>query len=154
MGINSNLIPLTGVKSTKAEHLSPISKYLVKNKDEIDISHAADPVSHSSQQPGTPLQQSQEEASTCTATTVRVETSKTDAPSTPKPVKSVGECRKDTVRRERVITVKKERKGGSDNSVSGREDAARVEETGKGSRTGRRGRRVVHTQDEDYVPVR
>lgn len=155
MGINSNFISLTGVKSTKTEHLSPISKYLVKNKDEIDIPRTSDLVSDGSQQPGPPLERSQDEATT--GTTFGVETTQTsdaDTPSTSKSEKTVGECREDRVSRGRVGTVKKERRGESGNRVSGRESAARVEETSNRSRTGRKGRRVAHTRDEDYVPVR
>ena len=151
MGINSNLISLPGVKSAKPEHLSPISKYLVKNKDETETAVAEDSAPGSSQHTGPSPEPSQDKATT--VTTHRAETSDTDVPSTSKPLKAVEEGREATMSGTRVGVVKKERREESDNRASVR-GGTMGQETSKRSRTRQRGRRAAHTQDEDYAPVR
>lgn len=154
MGINSNLYRSPGVRNAKTEHLSPISKYLVKEEDEVETPQATDSapdVSHPIQPAGLSSQHSSgadNEVPDSTTTTATTEVKRLESSGTtelnPKPPKAV-KGHKDNDQREKRVTRESDNKDGA--------KGQRRQQSSNRSRA-RRERRVAHAPDDEYTPAR
>lgn len=146
-------IHLPGIQSTKVEGVSPISKYLLKEEKGTETPETRD-LAPDSSQPGPSCPSAEPK---CDATDTFSDTLVTPTPGAdtlegsgrtdlkPNPPKAVKGAKKGGKRS--AAKKKEEGKSGSKNDAT----SSRRQQSGNRSRGGLKGRRLVDTQDDEYV---